>query len=126
VGKEGIGTPRFVVLLNDPRTRREAIEKLLKMNVFPYIIKPENLGNSKGIDEQSIAWNERELCDALNRVYGIRGGKIIVEQYLGTYRDCKEITCAMIEGPAGMQCMPAAISLVVPKAYHLITTNDKR
>jgi len=46
--KEGIRTPRFVVLLNDPRTRREAIEKLLKMNVFPYIIKPENLWQFEG------------------------------------------------------------------------------
>ncbi|HQJ23549.1 MAG TPA: hypothetical protein PK475_09405 [Rectinema sp.] len=122
---EGIRTPIFGLVREDPKDYGEDIERLISMNAFPYILKPENLGNSRGIEEKGIVWNEAVLCEALKRMRLQFGGSILVEHYLGAFVDLIEITCPMIEGPSGMVYMPAQVSLVEPKRFHIITTRDK-
>ena len=59
--REGIRTPAFGLVREEQNKCSEDIKRLLSLNAFPYILKPENLGNSRGIDENSIVWNEAEL-----------------------------------------------------------------
>ncbi|HOI99385.1 MAG TPA: hypothetical protein PL118_07155 [Rectinema sp.] len=121
----GIRTPVFGLIREKPEECNEDIESLLSLDAFPYILKPENLGNSRGIDENSIVWNEAELRKALDKIRLQFGGVILAEHYLGASADFREITCAMIEGSSGMLFMPAEVSLVEPKRFHIITTRDK-
>jgi len=122
---DGIRTAPFVHVEAGEASLKEGIQKLMVLDAFPYIIKPENLGNSKGIDENSIAWNVDELSRILARMILLYGGHILVEHYLGAYPDVKEITCVMIQGQGAMQCMPAFLGLAQPKRFHLITSHDK-
>ncbi|MEN6492557.1 MAG: hypothetical protein ABFC85_11260 [Rectinema sp.] len=123
--ENGIRTPAFVFVDGASQDYGSALERLVSLDAFPYIMKPENLGNSKGIDEDNIAWNADKLEPTLKRMRSRYGGAILVEHYLGAYPDVREITCAMIQGVEAMQCMPAQISFLQPKRFHLITTNDK-
>lgn len=122
--KDGIRTPPFIPV--EPSTDlRSILKRLLSLDAFPYIIKPENLGNSKGIDENNIVWNAEDFRLAFGRMRSQYGGTILVEHYLGAYPDVMEITCAMIQGRESLWCMPAQLSLSRPKRFHLITTEDK-
>ncbi|OQB95161.1 MAG: D-alanine--D-alanine ligase [Spirochaetes bacterium ADurb.Bin110] len=123
--RDGIRTPAFGLVREEQNKCSEDMKRLLSLNAFPYILKPENLGNSRGIDESSIVWNEAELREALDKMRIQFGGIIIVENYLGAYVDFMEITCAMIGGVLGMEFMPAQVSLLEPKRFHIITTRDK-
>jgi D-alanine-D-alanine ligase-like ATP-grasp enzyme len=120
----GIRTPPFV-FIGGAQDYGSALEELVSLNAFPYIVKPENLGNSRGIDEQNIVWDAADLEPALKRVRSQYGGALLVEHYLGAYSDVAEITCAMIQGAECMHCMPARVNLAQPKRFHLITTDDK-
>lgn len=122
---KGIRTPAFgLVPLGEPE-RQNAIEKLVALNQFPYILKPDNLGNSRGIDEKGVVWDELQLSSALERLCEFEQGEVLVEHYLGAYKDFEEVTCAMIEGSQGMLLMPCRLSLVQPGVYPIITTSDK-
>ena len=123
--RDGIRTPAFGLVREEQNKCSEDMKRLLSLNAFPYILKPENLGNSRGIDESSIVWNEAELREALDKMRIQFGGIIIVENYLGAYVDFMEITCAMIGGVLGMEFMPAQVSLLETKRFHIITTRDK-
>lgn len=123
--REGIRTPAFGLVREEQNKCSEDIKRLLSLNAFPYILKPENLGNSRGIDENSIVWNEAELRETLDKMRLQFEGIIIVENYLGVSIDFMEITCAMIEGVSGMEFMPAQVSLLEPKRFHIVTTRDK-
>jgi D-alanine-D-alanine ligase-like ATP-grasp enzyme len=122
---DGIRTPLFVFVEGGAQEYGPALEKLVSLAAFPYIMKPENLGNSKGIDENNIVWKADKLESTLKRICSQYKGAILVEHYLGAYPDVTEITCAMIKGTESMQCMPAQIGFAQPKRFHLITTDDK-
>ncbi|HOV93729.1 MAG TPA: hypothetical protein PLT87_02495 [Spirochaetales bacterium] len=124
---KGIQTPVFGLVLESATAneRQEVIEELVALDKFPYILKPNNLGNSLGIDEKSVVWNGRQLSEALDRLLEFERGDILVEHYLGVYQDFEEVTCAMIEGPKGMVLMPCRLSLAQPGVYPIITTSDK-
>lgn len=125
--EKGVQTPAFGLVQGSvtANERQEIIEKLVALDKFPYILKPNNLGNSRGIDEKSVVWNGRQLSNALDRLLEFERGDILVEHYLGVYQDFEEVTCAMIEGPKGMVLMPCTLSLVQPGVYPIITTSDK-
>lgn len=92
---------------------------------YPYLLKPENLGNSKLISEASIAFSAediRRIMTALRKEYD---GPVLIEHYLGEYTDVQEITCAMIECEHTMICMPMRLGFAEPRARHLITAEDK-
>jgi len=123
--EDGVRTPAFVFVDGSAQDYGPALEKLISLNAFPYIVKPENLANSKGIEENNIVWNTDKLEHTLRGMHSQYRGDILVEHYLGAYPDVAEITCAMIQGAESMQCMPTRIGLAQPKRFHLITTGDK-
>jgi len=116
--KDGVQTPSFLLIENDART-------LDSLKEYPYLLKPENLGNSRGIEDENIVWNAVELAQGLARMHMRNNTRILVEHYLGAYRDAMEITCAMIGAPEDTHYMPAQVSLKEPKQYPLVTTADK-
>lgn len=123
--KHKINTPPFGFIGHNENNLEPGIKKLIELDAFPYILKPENLGNSRGIDDSSIVHNPIELTQGLARLRAQYPGAILVEHYLGEYRDMMEITCAMIGGPGSMRLMPAQVVLRHSKKHHLITTEDK-
>jgi D-alanine-D-alanine ligase-like ATP-grasp enzyme len=116
--KDGVQTPSYILVENSAGS-------LDALNDFPYLLKPENLGNSRGIEDVNIVWNAAELAQGVARMSMHNNAKILVEHYLGAYPDAMEITCAMIGEPKDMRCMPAHVALKVPKKYPLVTTADK-
>ncbi|MEN6500381.1 MAG: hypothetical protein ABFC65_07570 [Rectinema sp.] len=122
---DGIRTPPFVFVEGGAQDYGPALENLLSLNAFPYIVKPENLGNSQGVNEDNIVWNSKDLEVTLRRMHSQYRGALLVEHYLGTYPDVAEITCVMIRGAESMWYMPARIDLLQPKRFHLISTSDK-
>jgi D-alanine-D-alanine ligase-like ATP-grasp enzyme len=122
---EGVRTPTFGFVQGEPGRCRKVIDELVTINKFPYILKPNNLGNSKGIAEKNIVWNKDELSRAVDRLLDLERTDLLVEHYLGAYKDFKEITCAMIEGSKGMTLMPGQLSLAQPRENPIITTADK-
>lgn len=123
--KHKINTPPFVFIGHHESNLEPGIKKLIELGAFPYILKPENLGNSRGIDDSSIVHNAIELTQGLARLRAQYQGAILIEHYLGEYRDMMEITCAMIGEPGSMRLMPAQIVLKDSKKHHLVTTEDK-
>ena len=120
-----INTPPYAAIGHSENDLKRGLAKLIELDAFPYIVKPENLGNSRGIDDSSIVWNAVQLAQGLAHLRLRYGGAILAEHYLGAYEDAMEITCAMIDGPESVRCMPAQVLLTHPRKHHLITTADK-
>lgn len=117
----GISTPSWTIV----ETGAFEPVDLASLSDYPYLLKPENLGNSKLISEASIAYSAediRRIMAALRREYD---GPVLIEHYLGEYPDVQEITCAMIECEHSMVCMPMRLGFSEPKSRHLITAEDK-
>jgi len=123
--RHNILTPPYVSIGHSEADFTIGFKKLKKLDAFPYILKPENLGNSRGIDDTSIVYNSMELGQGLARLRAHYAGAILAEHYLGVYSDTMEITCAMIGGPGTMRLMPAQVVLGHSKKHHPITTEDK-
>ena len=123
--QHNIHTPPYASIGHSEVDFKKGFEKLKALNAFPYILKPENLGNSRGIDDASVVRNSLELGQRLAWLHSRFEGAILAEHYLGAYDDMMEITCAMIGGPGSMRLMPAQVVLAHSKKHHPITTEDK-
>jgi len=91
---------------------------------YPYILKPDREGNSRGLDESSIVFDQKSLevkLDDLLKLYK----EILIEKYLGNYSDIREFTVAMIGNGHHKLLMPAEITLKQKKLLRIITTEDK-
>jgi len=91
---------------------------------FPYILKPCREGNSRGISEKSIVWDEVSMLKqikSMSKVYP----EILIEHYLGKDKDLREFTIAMIGNGPGQFVLPAEIKLLARHPYRIITLSDK-
>jgi len=52
-------------------------------------------------------------------------GQVLIEHYLGSYPDFREITCACIGNGEGRICMPSELVFIDKPELHVITTADK-
>jgi D-alanine-D-alanine ligase len=91
----GIPTPRFVVA-RDPGLD---IERYLN---FPMIVKPLYEGSSKGIKNDSIAWDESGLKAKVKSVIEDYRQPALVEEFL----DGREFTVALIGNGGSLRCLP--------------------
>ncbi|MCX7776023.1 MAG: hypothetical protein N2067_07990 [Spirochaetaceae bacterium] len=117
----GVHTPSFSVV---PAGHTVPAD-IAALTDFPYLLKPENLGNSKLITETSIAYSADDIGRIMADLRSEYQGAVLIEHYLGDYPDVQEITCAMIECEEAMVCMPMRLGFAVPKTHHLITAEDK-
>ncbi|MDH7483123.1 MAG: hypothetical protein QHH01_00685 [Spirochaetales bacterium] len=117
----GVNTPSFAVV----EAGQDQPHNLDTLTDYPYLLKPENLGNSKLISESSIAYSAEDVRRIMASLRHEYNGAVLIEHYLGDCPDVQEITCAMIECDGAMVCMPMRLGFAVPKQHHLITAEDK-
>jgi D-alanine-D-alanine ligase len=122
--ERGILTPEYFLATKRSDGSLAGLERLRDASDFPYIVKPAREGNSRGIDEHSIA-NDRKALEDKIRSAADRYGQVIAESYLGFYPDHREFTVAMIGSPGRMLVMPAEIVFNERKAIPIVTNEDK-
>lgn len=116
----GVSTPPFFIIhKNDDK---EPI--FLQATSFPYILKPDCEGNSRGLDESSIVFDLpalRKKTDELLEIFD----SILMEKFLDTSAGIREFTVALIGNQNHRLLMPAEITLKHSKEIRIITTKDK-
>ncbi|MEJ5183905.1 MAG: hypothetical protein WHT81_02155 [Rectinemataceae bacterium] len=117
----GVNTPSFTVV----EAGQNQPHNLDALADYPYLLKPENLGNSRLISESSIAYSAEDIQRIMSSLRREYDGAVLIEHYLGDCPDVQEITCAMIECEGAMVCMPMRLGFAMPKQHHLITAEDK-
>lgn len=95
-----------------------------KADKFPYILKPDLEGNSRGLSADSIVFDRSSLLTRLNELLQ-SFPEVLVEEFLGQAPDIREFTVAMIGSGEDILLMPARITLKQKKALRIITTLDK-
>ncbi|MBM3308732.1 MAG: ATP-grasp domain-containing protein [Candidatus Altiarchaeales archaeon] len=80
-----IPTPKFQVF----KTGKEKLINILK---FPLIVKPIREGSSKGIRDNSVVKNKKELYERINETLSLYSQPVLVEQFLSG----REFTVAII------------------------------
>jgi len=118
-----IATPKFCQVLTTVGAER-ALDGFLRTSSFPYILKPDKEGNSRGLDESNIIFNKKDLLEKIDDLLK-NHDSILVEEYLGDRPDLREFTVAMIGNKNHRLLMPAEILLKEKKTHRLITTYDK-
>jgi D-alanine-D-alanine ligase len=119
----GVSTPPFFfVRKSDAKDLKFIISS--KDDDYPYILKPDREGNSRGLDESSIVFDQKSLENKLKKLLQVFDD-ILVEKYLGISPDLREFTVAMIGNRGQRIVSPAEITLVKKKALRIITTEDK-
>lgn len=118
-----VSTPPFCTVRRN-NWKVELLNEFFTSTDFPYILKPDKEGNSRGLDESSIVFDQESLrakIDTMVKTYE----KILVEKYLGDAADVREFTVAMIGEGNHMLLMPAEVVLKKKKIHRIITTVDK-
>jgi len=121
--QDHITTPRFFVLRKKNGQTR-GLETALKAADFPYILKPDREGNSRGLDSSSIVFDPESLyikAQALLMKYK----QVMVEKFLGGADNLHEYTVALIGSGDKKLLLPAEIRLKIRKRVRLVTTADK-
>jgi D-alanine-D-alanine ligase-like ATP-grasp enzyme len=100
------------------------LEQLDRLTRFPYILKPNREGNSRGIESYCVVRDRTTLLSTAKRLFE-EYDEVIVERYLGDFPDIREFTVAMIGNNDHMMIMPAEIVIDKKVTPRLITTKDK-
>jgi D-alanine-D-alanine ligase len=122
--KAGIRTPSSTVIRLNRDVHFWGFEQLSRLTRFPYILKPNREGNSRGIEPFCVV-RERSALETTAKKLLEKYGEVIVERYLGDFADIHEYTVAMIGGNDHMLIMPSEIILREHHIPRLITTKDK-
>ena len=120
---QDIPTPAFFTIRKSG-SKITGLENLNHAAGYPYILKPDASGNSRGLDEHSIVFDKKSLKAKLKELLKTYN-TIIVEKYLGIYPDIREYTVAMIGNGKHKLLMPARITLKKKKNLRIVTTHDK-
>jgi D-alanine-D-alanine ligase len=119
----GIATPDFCLFRNgsflDPNGERTNLP-----SQYPYILKPCKEGNSRGINEDSIVWDEQSMLIRLEKMSTIYS-EILIEEYLGKDEELREFTVALIGNKQHRFILPVEIKLLSKHLHRIITTADK-
>ena len=91
---------------------------------FPYLLKPNREGNSRGLDETCVVYDHQALVQKLEDLLE-RYDEILIERYLGQIPGMREFTVAMIGNGKSRLILPVEILLKGYKPVRLVTTEDK-
>ena len=116
-------TPPFA-LVRKSDSKSIAFETIFQSTSYPYILKPNREGNSRGLFESSIIFDQISLESNLVELFK-HYDEILVEKYLGSSPDFQEFTVAMIGNNHCRLLMPAELTLKQKKTHRIITTEDK-
>jgi D-alanine-D-alanine ligase-like ATP-grasp enzyme len=119
----GIPTPDWLIVRSLPEGSVEGLEELASLRDFPYIVKPAREGNSRGIDDRSVARAPDQLrarAEEVVRDYC----EALVERFVSGGRDSREFTVAMIGNGKNSIVSPIEIVKTRPSSS-VITEDDK-
>jgi len=119
----GIPTPDWLVVSKKADGSIEGLEILEAARDFPYIVKPANEGNSRGIDDGSVVRAPHDLFVRASLI-AEEYGEAIVERYVSGGDDSREFTVAMIGNGADAIVSPVEISRRRARSL-VITEEDK-
>lgn len=88
---EGIKTPRYTIL-----EKIEDINEAIKHLSFPLFVKPAKAGDSLGIDEHSLVYNNEELKQKASAIIE-EYGPLLIEEYI-TGREFTVLVAANADG----------------------------
>jgi D-alanine-D-alanine ligase-like ATP-grasp enzyme len=118
-----LSTPSFY-LVHKLDTKVVGLEEISQATDYPYILKPNREGNSRGLDESSIVFDENSLKSKLDELL-LSNKEVLVEKYFGNASDIREFTVAIIGNGSHKLLMPAEITLKQKRDLRIITTQDK-
>lgn len=121
--QKGVQTPSFFLLRRD-QTPAEQAALLEAASDFPYILKPNAEGNSRGLSESCVVYEHDSLTQQAKNML-MNFPSLLVEHFLGDVPDLREFTVAMIGNGPDRLLMPARIRLINKKPVRVITTQDK-
>jgi D-alanine-D-alanine ligase len=119
----GIPTPEWHVIRRNKDGSIDGIEFIEGMRDFPYIVKPANEGNSRGIDAGSVVRSSLELY-ARASLIADEFGDVLVERFVSGGADSREFTVALIGNGTRSIVSGVEICKAEPGAL-LITEEDK-
>jgi D-alanine-D-alanine ligase len=119
----GIPTPDWFIMRKLPDGSTEGSEQIENAQSFPYIVKPVNEGNSRGIDEGSVVHSPMELRARAGLIME-KYGEALVERFVSGGVDSREFTVAMVGNGPDAIVSPVEIKKANP-ASTVITENDK-
>ena len=97
--QDKVATPSFFTL-EMVEGKAHGLEKVLQEGQYPYILKPDREGNSRGLDENSVVNNPAEFEEKAQELLQ-KYRFVLVEKFLGRSRDLHEYTVAMIGNGIG-------------------------
>ena len=121
--KNNILTPDYFLITKngDARLRKQ---ELSDHKDYPYIVKPDKEGNSRGIDESSIVFTKQSLEKKIHELEEVYDS-IIVEKFLGSLSPKREFTVAMIGNKSNKLVLPVEIIMKEDREITVITNVDK-
>jgi len=119
----GIPTPDWQTVRKNADGSIEGIELIEGMRNFPYIVKPANEGNSRGIDAGSIVRSALELFSR-STLIAEEFGDVLIERFVSGGEDSREFTVAMIGNGPGAIVSAVEVRPTVPGTL-LVTEEDK-
>jgi D-alanine-D-alanine ligase len=119
----GIPTPEWQCIRRNADGSMDGLERLESLKDFPYFIKPANEGNSRGIDDGSVARSPIELF-ARASLIAEEYGEAIIERFVSGGEDSREFTVAMIGN--GADAIVCPVEIAKPRsASGVISEDDK-
>jgi len=121
---DGVNTPSFYVFKPNyiqTGSFHSLVETLCE---YPYIVKPNCEGNSRGIDNTCIVYDKTSLELKISQML-VAWNEVLVEHFLGFDDSRREFTVAMVGNGIQRLIMPAEI--IFPSgAKGMIVTNDAK
>lgn len=120
----GVRTPGYV-----PVQERVDLEignnpPIYQLDHYPYLVKPDAEGNSRGIDQSAIADTYPRLKQLIrNRLPTYKS--LLVEEFLGDREGLREFTVVLVGNGQNACYLPGEISIIVPQTRRMISTIDK-
>lgn len=121
--RDHIATPPFFVL-RQANGQVTGLKTALNAADYPYILKPDSEGNSRGLDSSSVVFNAESLYSKAQALL-VQYKQVMVEKFLGGASDLHEYTVALIGSGEQKLLLPAEIRLKIRKRVRLVTTADK-
>jgi D-alanine-D-alanine ligase len=119
---EGVATPDWFTVPRLADGSLGDVQRIEEARAFPYIVKPDAEGNSRGIDADSVVRTPLELYARTRSVVEAYGGAL-VESFLGN-AGAREFTAAMIGN--GEKALVGATEIVKHEGGEWVVTNDAK
>lgn len=119
----GIVTPDWLTVHKDKDGTIDGLERMEKAAAFPYIVKPANEGNSRGIDRESVVRSPLQLFTKACLV-AEEYGEALVERYLGEGTESREFTAIIVGN--GPNALVSAVEIIKSGPEPRIVTQEDK